>query len=100
MRSRVPLLGDAQAYGLVVLDDLIASLDAGHLRSAMLDVFDPEPLPSDHPAWRHPAIVVTCHVAGAARLAARRGLAEPVCAGARLLTATGLSNHGVIVRPP
>ena len=61
--------------GLVVLDDLIASLDAGHLRSAMLDVFDPEPLPSDHPAWRHPSIVVTCHVAG---FASRRARAEAV----------------------
>jgi len=61
--------------GLVVLDDLIASLDAFHLRSAMLDVFDPEPLPSDHPAWRHPAIVVTCHVAG---FASRRARAEAV----------------------
>jgi glyoxylate/hydroxypyruvate reductase A len=63
---------------LVVLDDLIALLDSGHLRSAMLDVFEPEPLPSEHPAWRHPAIVITPHVAG---FASRRARAEAVAHG-------------------
>jgi len=43
--------------------DLIAALDGGHLEGAMLDVFREEPLPSSHPFWRHPKIVVTPHVA-------------------------------------
>jgi glyoxylate/hydroxypyruvate reductase A len=43
--------------------DLIAALDSGHLEGAMLDVFREEPLPSSHPFWRHPRIVVTPHVA-------------------------------------
>jgi glyoxylate/hydroxypyruvate reductase A len=45
------------------LPDLIAALDAGHIAGAMLDVFDPEPLPADHPAWAHPKIIVTPHIA-------------------------------------
>jgi glyoxylate/hydroxypyruvate reductase A len=44
--------------------DLLAALDSGHLAGATLDVFKPEPLPSDHPFWKHPRILMTPHVAG------------------------------------
>jgi glyoxylate/hydroxypyruvate reductase len=47
---------------ILVEADLIALLDAGHLAGAMLDVFRVEPLPSGHPFWHHPRIVVTPHV--------------------------------------
>jgi len=43
--------------------DLLAALDAGHLSRAILDVTDPEPLPSEHPFWTHPRVFVTPHVA-------------------------------------
>jgi glyoxylate/hydroxypyruvate reductase A len=56
---------------LIVLPDLIAALDAGHLSSAFLDVLEPEPLPRDHPAWRHPRITVTSHIAAFASRPAR-----------------------------
>ena len=49
--------------GHVVEEDLIAALDAGQLSGAMLDVFREEPLPSQHPFWRHLKVVVTPHVA-------------------------------------
>jgi glyoxylate/hydroxypyruvate reductase len=49
--------------GHVVTEDLIAALDAGHLAHAYLDVFEPEPLPADHPFWRHPRVSVTPHSA-------------------------------------
>jgi glyoxylate/hydroxypyruvate reductase A len=42
---------------------LIAALDSGHVSAAILDVTDPEPLPTDHPFWRHPRILLTPHVA-------------------------------------
>jgi glyoxylate/hydroxypyruvate reductase A len=60
--------------GHVVSDDLIAALDSGHLRAAVLDVFDPEPLPADSPLWSHPKILITPHVAsfGSRRVRARR----------------------------
>jgi glyoxylate/hydroxypyruvate reductase len=47
----------------VVDSDLIAALDSGHLSRAILDVFHLEPLPSEHPFWKHPQITVTPHVA-------------------------------------
>lgn len=52
------------ARGAHVVDgDLIAALDDGRLEGALLDAFTEEPLPRDHPFWRHPKIIVTPHVA-------------------------------------
>ncbi|MBA3771510.1 MAG: glyoxylate/hydroxypyruvate reductase A [Ramlibacter sp.] len=45
----------------LVDDDLIALLDSGHLAGAALDVFRTEPLPAEHPFWRHRKITVTPH---------------------------------------
>jgi len=50
--------------GHVVDADLLAALDAGHIASATLDVFNQEPLPADHVYWRHPKVRVTPHIAG------------------------------------
>ena len=47
--------------------DLLAMLEAGHLSGATLDVFREEPLPADHPFWRHPRIRVTPHNASLTR---------------------------------
>jgi glyoxylate/hydroxypyruvate reductase len=41
--------------------DLLAALDSGQLAGAALDVFATEPLPSAHPFWDHPQIVITPH---------------------------------------
>ncbi|MQX38181.1 2-hydroxyacid dehydrogenase [Roseospira navarrensis] len=52
------------ARGAHLVDaDLLALLDAGHLRGAQLDVFEPEPLPPDHPFWTHPKVRLTPHIA-------------------------------------
>ncbi len=51
--------------GHVVDADLLAALDSGHLSGATLDVFNTEPLPTDHPYWTHPKVHVTPHIAGA-----------------------------------
>jgi len=47
--------------GHLVDDDLLALIDSGHLAGATLDVFRQEPLPSEHPFWKHPKITVTPH---------------------------------------
>ena len=46
----------------LVEDDLLALLASGHLAGATLDVFRTEPLPGEHPFWRHPQIRVTPHI--------------------------------------
>ena len=45
----------------LVDEDLIALLDSGPLAGAALDVFRTEPLPAEHPFWRHPKITLTPH---------------------------------------
>jgi glyoxylate/hydroxypyruvate reductase A len=50
------------ARGAHLVDaDLLALLDSGQLAGAALDVFRTEPLPPEHPFWRHPKITVTPH---------------------------------------
>jgi phosphoglycerate dehydrogenase-like enzyme len=46
------------------LDDLVAALRSGQIAGAGLDVFEQEPLPSDHPLWSAPNALLTPHTAG------------------------------------
>lgn len=47
----------------LVEQDLLNVLDSGHLRGAIVDVFEEEPLAQDHPFWQHEKIMVTPHIA-------------------------------------
>jgi glyoxylate/hydroxypyruvate reductase A len=43
--------------------DLLAAMKNGRIGSATLDVFQTEPLPTDHPFWRQERLFITPHVA-------------------------------------
>ena len=57
---------------IVDLNDLTAALQTGLIAGAGLDVFEIEPLPSGHPLWSMPNVIITPHVAGTSPRIAER----------------------------
>jgi phosphoglycerate dehydrogenase-like enzyme len=51
---------------------LVAALKEGRLRGAGLDVFSTEPLPSGHPLWSLPNVLLMPHVSAVSRSFWRR----------------------------
>jgi phosphoglycerate dehydrogenase-like enzyme len=49
---------------IVCLADLVAALHAREIAGAGLDVFEIEPLPTDHPLWTAPNVLITPLTAG------------------------------------
>lgn len=52
--------------GHLVSAEMQAMLENGHLRGAVLDVFEKEPLSVESPFWSMPNVIVTPHIAAAA----------------------------------
>jgi glyoxylate/hydroxypyruvate reductase A len=60
----------------LVEDDLHALIRNGHLAGAMLDVFEHEPLPPQHPFWNEPRITITPHISA---LTVRSETVKQIC---------------------
>jgi phosphoglycerate dehydrogenase-like enzyme len=56
------LLVNAARGPVVVTEALIGALHAGRIHAA-IDVTDPEPLPTGHPLWAAPNLLITPHIA-------------------------------------
>lgn len=50
--------------GIVDEAELATALRAGDIAGAAMDVFAEEPLPSSHPLWRAPNLIITPHIGG------------------------------------
>jgi phosphoglycerate dehydrogenase-like enzyme len=72
--KRTSILINIGRGAIVDLADLTEALQTGEIAGAALDVCDPEPLPSDHPMWRMPNVIITPHVAAASPRIAERHL--------------------------
>ena len=46
------------------LEAVYNALENEHLSGVALDVTEPEPLPTDHPLWTLPNVLITPHIAG------------------------------------
>jgi phosphoglycerate dehydrogenase-like enzyme len=73
--KRSGILVNVGRGAIVNLDDLVWALETGTIAGAALDVAEQEPLPSDHPLWRMPSVIITPHVAGQSPRVAPRHLA-------------------------
>ncbi len=61
------VLVDVSRGGVVDTDALLEALRSGPLESALVDVFETEPLPEDSLLWTTPNLTVTPHTAGWSR---------------------------------
>lgn len=59
---------------IVSLDDLTTALQQGDIAGAGLDVFEVEPLPSEHPLWQMENVILTPHIAAASTRVPERHL--------------------------
>lgn len=56
---------------LIEPNALTAALQSGHVGAAALDVFNPEPIPADHPILKMDNVIVASHIASASVAAVR-----------------------------
>lgn len=64
MRAMKPGVGIVNVGRAAVMDypALVRHLESGHVGGAILDVFDPEPLPADSLLWSAPNLIISPHV--------------------------------------
>lgn len=63
MKTGVRLVNCARGE-LVDIDGLLQGMVSSKVGGAALDVFDPEPLPADHPIFKQPNLIATPHIGG------------------------------------
>ncbi len=79
--------------GVVVdLSALTSALENGEIAGAGLDVFETEPLPSDHPLWEMENVIITPHIAGVSSYIQQRRVATLIENLRRFISGEPLQN--------
>jgi phosphoglycerate dehydrogenase-like enzyme len=88
------LLVNVARGGVVDTDALIAELSSGRI-FAGLDVTDPEPLPTEHPLWHAPGVLISPHAGGATSAFLPRAVA--LLRGQLQRLSTGRRPRGIVL---
>ena len=70
--KRGAILINAGRGDLVDVPALMEALTSGQISAAALDVFDPEPIPADHPVLKCSNVILAPHIASASPAAAKK----------------------------
>ena len=62
--KKAAILVNVGRGSLIPTEDLLRVLEEGHLKGAVLDVFETEPLPETSPLWNMENVLITPHIAG------------------------------------
>jgi phosphoglycerate dehydrogenase-like enzyme len=80
---------------LIDTPSLVEALLSGQVGAAGLDVTDPEPLPSDHPLWGCPHLILTPHVGGGGSPRSQQRVVQAIGANVRRFIAGEAPLHPI-----
>lgn len=61
-RSKKAVFINVGRGDVIDVSSILFALKDGYISKAILDVFDPEPIPQESPLWEHPDVIISPHI--------------------------------------